>query len=515
MGETHQVRGLGQTGGTAVLGGGALGLTVALRLAQRGERVTVIEREPVPGGLAAGFQPAPELPGGGPYLEKFYHHLFRSDTTIAALIEELGLGDRLVWPRPTNAVLWGGRFWRPYTPRGLLRFSPLPLVDRVRMGVVLAYLKLQRDYRPYEGVTADRWLRRWLGERAYGVLWEPLLRAKFGDRFDQIAMSWFWARIYCRSMALGYLRGGFQQLYDALVAEIRRLGGEVLLGREVTGARFATGDQDERGDQDGRPDAPSAAATTDERWTVAWRPAGAAPAASGVATSGETSRRFERVVSTLPIRLTLRLVPQLPENYRRQYDWGEAYGAHCVVLSLDRPLLPGGAYWLNVNDPSYPFLVAVEHTNYMPPEDYGGRRLVYLGNYLPMDHPLFAQPKEATLAQFLPSLRQINPAFREDWVRESWLFGAPYAQPIVTCDYARHIPPLKAPLPGLWIGSMFQVYPQDRGQNYSVALGNRLAEAMIEDERRATNDERALVVRPSSFVGSRAGTGAGAAGGDG
>src|SRR5581483_3099151 len=433
---------------TVVLGGGALGLTVALRLAQRGEPVVVLEREAEPGGLAAGFRPAPELPGGGPYLEKFYHHLFRSDTAITALIHELGLGRQLVWARPINAMVRDGRLWQPYTPLGLLRFAPLAPADRLRMGAVVAYLKLQRDYRRFERFTAHEWLQRWMGRRAYEVCWEPLLRQKFGDHFAEIAMPWFWARIHYRSFDLGYLRGGFQQLYDALVAAIRRLGGEVHLGQEAVGLTLTSRS---RGDQRGQ-------------WIVAWRPTGARD-------SGMRSGEFDRVVSTLPVRVTIRLVPQLPEAYRQRYDWGEAYGAHCAILALDRPLLPHREYWVNINDPGYPFVALVEHTNYLPPEDYGGRHLVYLGNYLPMDHRLFRLSKEEVLATFLPALRRLNPAFHERWVRESWVFGASYAQPIVTREYSQHIPPLRAPLPGLWIGSMFQVYPQDRGQNYSVALG--------------------------------------------
>jgi protoporphyrinogen oxidase len=447
---------------TAVLGGGALGLTVALRLAQRGDPVVVLEREPAAGGLAAGFQPAPELPGGGPYLDKFYHHLFRSDTAVTRLIDELGLGQRLEWPTPINAVIWQGQIWQPYTMTGLLRFPPLPLADRLRMGAVLAYLKLQRSYRQFSGSTADQWLRRWMGDRAYRVFWEPLLRAKFGERFDQIAMPWFWARIHYRSFQLGYLHGGFQLLYDALVAEIRRLGGEVLLGHEVVGVAH----------QAGQPE-PAAGG----RWSVSWRcvDQGAAGA------SAIETRRFDRVVSTLPTRLTVRLIPQLPEDFRRRYEWGEAYGAHCLVLALDRQMLRNGEYWVNLNDPGYPFLVLVEHTNYMPPAEYGGRHLVYLGNYLPMDHPLFRTSTEDVLAEFLPALRRIVPDFRDEWVRQSWVFSVPYAQPIVTRDYPEHIPPLKAPLPDLWLGSMFQVYPQDRGQNYSVALAERLAGAIARE----------------------------------
>ena len=170
---------------TAVLGGGALGLTLALRLAQRGEAVTLFEREPEPGGLASGFRPAPELPGGGPYLDRFYHHLFRSDTSILALIDELGLRAHVRWASPKNMVLWQGKFWQPYTATGLLKFPPLPLLDRVRMGAVLAFLKLWPDERPFEGHTASDWLRRAMGPRGFGILWEPLLRAKFGNQIGR------------------------------------------------------------------------------------------------------------------------------------------------------------------------------------------------------------------------------------------------------------------------------------------------------------------------------------------
>ena len=181
------------------------------------------------------------------------------------------------------------------------------------------------------------------------------------------------------------------------------------------------------------------------------------------------------------MRVAARVIKGLPADWVVRHDWGDAFGAHCLILALDRPLLPHGAYWLNVNDPGYPFLVVVEHTNYAPASLYGGRHLVYLGNYHPMDHPLFGRDIESVKAEFLPALGKVVPGFDPSWVRESWMFGAPYAQPIVTREYASHIPPRRGPLPGLWVGSMFQVYPQDRGQNYSVALANRLAIEMATD----------------------------------
>ena len=135
------------------------------------------------------------------------------------------------------------------------------------------------------------------------------------------------------------------------------------------------------------------------------------------------AERFDRVVSTLATRLTARLVPELPQAWRDRHEWGRAYGAHCVVLALDRPLT--SAYWLNMNDPGYPFMALVEHTNYQPPADYGGRHLIYLGNYRPMDDPLMTAPRDAVLDEFLPHLERLNPEFDRSWVTDAWTFAAP------------------------------------------------------------------------------------------
>jgi protoporphyrinogen oxidase len=190
-----------------------------------------------------------------------------------------------------------------------------------------------------------------------------------------------------------------------------------------------------------------------------------------IATNGE-SITVDRVVSTLAVRLTCRLAPELPDDYRSRHEWGTAYGAHCLVLALDRSLT--GSYWMNVNDPGYPFMALVEHTNYLTPDDYGGRHLVYLGNYRPMDDPLLRMPVGEVLDSFAPALARINPGFSREWVTDAWAFAAPFAQPIVTVDYRDHIPPFATPVPGLWVASMFQVYPHDRGQNYSIDLAERL-----------------------------------------
>jgi protoporphyrinogen oxidase len=429
--------------GTAILGGGALGLTLAYRLAVAGERVVVLEREPGAGGLAAGFR----VGDSGTWLEKFYHHIFATDKDLLALAHELGLGDKLYWGHPNTSSLIGGIPYRLDGVVPVLTFSPLPPWDRLRMGAIVALLKALPNSDPLEDITAARWLSRWMGRNAYRVAFEPLFRGKFGSFADEIAMPWFWARIHCRTRALGYLRGGFQQIYDTLVARIEAHGGEVRLGAEVRGVDPGS----------------------DGSFLVASRVA---------SSSSAVEERYDRVVSTLPSRLTFKLIPDLPDDFRRRYDWGSAYGAHCLILALDRQLMKD-VYWLSVGDSGWPFLAVVEHTNYIPASEYGGRHLIYLGNYLPMDHPTLLATKEDILAQYLPYLRRLNSAFSPDWITESWSFAAPFAQPIVTLDYRRHIPPHETPIPNLYLANMFQVYPQDRGQNYSIKLANELAGKLL------------------------------------
>ena len=431
--------------GTAILGGGALGLTLAYRLARAGERVVVIEREPEAGGLAAGFR----VGDSGAWLEKFYHHIFRTDKELVALVRELGLGEKLYWGHPNTSSLIGGKAYRLDGVVPVLTFAPLPVQDRLRMGAVVALLKALPNPDPLEGVTAQRWLTRWMGRNTYRVAFEPLFRGKFGEYASQIAMPWFWARIHCRTQSLGYLRGGFQQLYERLVAAIEALGGAVRLGTEVRAVRTE-------------------------------------PGGGFRVVTAAGKEHYSRVVSTLASRLTSRLVPELPDDFRRRYEWGTAYGAHCLILALDRQLMRD-VYWLSVSDPDYPFLAAVEHTNYIPSSEYGGRHLLYLGNYLPMDHPIMRESKEDVLARYLPYLSRLNPSFVPEWVTESWGFAAPFAQPIVTVDYKGHIPPHETPIPGLYMANMFQVYPQDRGQNYSIKLANALARRLTSAEAVASH----------------------------
>jgi len=419
-----------------IIGAGFAGLTAAYELTKRGHEVTLYEKDAVVGGLSSGFRDERWEWS----LERFYHHWFASDAEVISLITELGLKDRLFFPRPTTSLWYRGKAYPFDNYLRAALFPHLSLIDKFRAAPVAVYLRLTRNWRPLEKYTAHEWLTRWLGRQAYQVLWEPLLTGKMGDYYQEVNMAWFWARLYKRSPSLGYFVGGFQALADALLERVGAQGGTIHLNTPVYEVR---------------------------------------PAAEGrlrlQTAEGETV--FDRVVATVSPRLMLRLAPDLPAHYQAQLLELRSLGALALILALDRPLTQGH-YWINLPKAEFPFLALVEHTNYIDPAHYGGDHLVYLGDYPPPGHEYFHLNKEELLERFLPHLPRFNPDFSPTWVRQSWLFREEYAQPVPLLNHSQKIPNLRTPIPGLFWASMSQVYPWDRGTNYAVELG-RTVSAML------------------------------------
>lgn len=430
-----------------IVGGGMLGMAAALRLRQAGHEVTLWERLPGLGGQASTFAIA------GTRLEYFYHHLFHSDTAIMDLMQELGIGDTLQWLPSTVGMFADGRIWPLDGALDLLKLGYISPLARLRIGLATAYLQYKKHYAKYERVTAAQWLRAATGANGFDRVFGAQLRAKFGPSWDTIPMVWFWKKVQLRTTnranplakeTLGYPRGSFQVIIDALEAELRRLGVGLHTGVSVEAVQ---------------------------------------PGADGgvtVRVDGVDHRRDVAVVTT-PSAIFKRLVPELPAAYVRKLDAAGYQAACCMLLELDRKL--SDIYWLNIADPAVPFTGVIEQTNFVPPEQYGGSHLVYLSKYLEVTDPIWTMGEDELLAHYLPALTRINPAFDRAWVKSVRVFRERAAQPIIPLNYSQLLPEMRTPLPQIYLANTTQIYPEDRGTNYSVAIGNEVARQILDDLR--------------------------------
>jgi protoporphyrinogen oxidase len=453
----------------AVLGAGVAGLVAAYRLTQGGHVCDVYERWPGLGGQAATLDV-----GGGDLLERYYHHLFTSDRHIVELYDELGIGDELEWQRSSMAFFVDGRQWAFNGPLDLLRFRPLPPLARLRMGLaVLALQKRAKEVGPFESITARAWIESRMGRAPWRKIWGPLLRGKFGERAEDISMAWLWSKLTlrrqldgdeARNEQLGYPAHSWELLFDALRSAIEAGGGRVLSDRPAAGLSRGS---------DGEGFAVAAGAGGSFR-------RGHDPRA--FARDGAAAERYDAVVATVPSDVFLGLLDDdlasaIGSQYLDRLRATEYHTALCLLLELDRRFSP--FYWTNIADTTIPFVGLVEHTNFIDPARYGGRRFLYVANYLAPGDPLLALSPEELLAAYLPGLRAVQPDFSPDWIRARWLHREPAAQPIVTVGYHERIAPLHTGVPGLVLANTTQIYPEDRGTNYSVRLGGDAARTLL------------------------------------
>lgn len=433
----------------AVIGGGFTGTTITYELAKRGIETHVFEAQDRLGGLASG-----EVLGDT-MLDRYYRHIFVSDADILGMAEEVGMADEIEFRSGPTGVYRDGRIWNFSSPRDILSFKPLPFLDRLRLAFHAAkILKIDKPtkYLDIEDIPAVDYIRRTMGPRVLDVIWAPLLRSKFAEKYESVSAAWFWGKIRIRgqrsakegagSEKLGYMKGGFQRLVDRMQEVFEQSCGAAHVNTPVRSIR-----------------------RHGEGFLV--EPQGAEP------------MRFDRIAHCAAIPLLPKMFPDLPADYRAHLSRFEYQAVVCLILILKQRLSP--IYWLNVNDPDCPFVGVIEHTNFRSPEEYGGYHCAYLSRYLSPDNPLFAMSEDEVLDTFLPWLRKLYPGFERRWIAGTIFGKARYAQPVMPVGYSKILPDIRTPVPGLYLATMHQIYPEDRGMNYAIRLGHDCVARMLED----------------------------------
>ena len=386
----------------AIIGAGFAGLALAVELADKGIEVQVFEKENSVGGLATGFKKDP----WNWSLEIFYHHIFANDKDIIEIANKVGLPP--IFFQPITSSFIDGEEIRLDSPISVLGFGKISWLSRIKMGIGLLFLKLIPNGMFLEKYRVVDFLPRLIGREAYKIIWEKLLLAKFGSKFEVVNMAWFWARVAKRTKSLGYFVGGFQNLAEKMKGYAEARGVTFHLGQKL-----------------------------------------------------KNDRGFDVVVSTAP-------------TFQVDYLWGQT-----LVLELKRSLIK--SYWLNILEKDWPFLVVVEHTNMVDKKNYGGRVIVYIGNYLEEGHKQLPMDKEGLMDVYWPYLKKINKKIEKKWVSDAWLFRKPFAQPVFPVNYGDKLKKTVSRDGKYIYANMSMVYPFDRGTNYAVKMGVEVAQKICRE----------------------------------
>jgi protoporphyrinogen oxidase len=421
---------------TAIVGAGPMGLVCALELLKAGHAIDIYERDDRIGGMSASFD------FDGLAIERYYHFICKTDYPLFELLAELDLSDRLHWTDTKMGFYWNGKLYKWGTPQALLRFDGLNLIEKFRYALQVMKTKSVSDWTALDKISAVSWLKKWLGQRAYDVLWHRLFWLKFYELSDQLSASWLGTRIKRVALSrrnllqesLGYLDGGSAVLLAAMHKRILELGGRIHLKSGIDRV------------------------TTDGAGKV-----------RGIVVGG-VERDVDNVVSTAPIQYVPALVPDLPDEFAARIRAIRNIPVACVILKLKQPLSEN--FWMNICDESIEIPGVIEYSNLNPG---AGPHIVYAPFYMPKTHPKYARGNQDFIDETIGYLSKLNPAFKPDWVLASHCHRYDFAQTICPPGFAAMLPPMRTPVAGLFMADTSYYYPEDRSISESVKVGRELA----------------------------------------
>lgn len=424
----------------AVLGAGPMGLMCAMELLKRGHEVDIYERDDRIGGMSATFD------FDGLEIERYYHFICKPDQPLFDLLAELGISDKLRWTDTKMGFFYNGKLYRWGTPLALLAFDGLGIVDKFRYGLHAMHAKSIKDWRALDKVRATDWIRRWIGPRAYDVLWRSLFELKLYEYSDQVSAAWIGTRIKRVALSrrslmqetMGYLEGGSATLLRAMDSLISERGGRIHLRQGI-----------------------------DEVLTRHGR-------VEGIQAGGERIA-FDAVLSTAPIQYVPRMVKDLPADFVQRINAIRNIPVACVILKLKQPLSEN--FWMNINDPAIEIPGVIEYSNL----NRGDVSVVYAPFYMPKTHPKWSKSNEELIEEVIGYLPRLNPAFRPDWVLARHCHRYDFSQTICPPGFYGMLPPMRTPVEGFYMADTSYYYPEDRSISESVAVAKKLVDTALHE----------------------------------
>ncbi len=423
----------------AVIGAGPMGLACAYELLRNGYSVDIYEADDRLGGMSAHFD------FNGLSIERYYHFICKPDDPLFELLEELNLKDKLHWVNTSMGYFYNGMHYDWGNPLALLKFKPLSLIDRLRYGVHMFYCTKIKNWKRLDAQEASQWIKKWIGKKAYRILWERLFSLKFHKYVGNLSAAWIWARIHRVGNSrksifqeqMGYMEGGSETLLNTMDAWIRQHGGSVQLSCPVKNIQYEQG------------------------------------RIIGITLPDGGTREYENVISTVPLPFVPRLINDLPESSLQAYESIQNIGVVCLIFKLRRSITPH--FWLNISDSRIEIPGIIEFSNLRPFNEH----IVYVPFYLPRDNPKYQQSDDDFIAESLNYFRILSPDFNDDDVIDVNVSRYGFAQPICPPSFPATLPPIETEIEGLYVMDTSYYYPEDRSISESVKLGREVARKIV------------------------------------
>lgn len=428
----------------AIVGGGMLGMTLALRLAQAGQQVTLFESADTLGGLASAWSLDNIV------WDRHYHVTLLSDQFFRSLLREIGLEQDMQWVESKTGVYANGTLYSVSNAIEFLKFPPLGLIDKLRLALTIIYGSKIRDWRRLEKISVEQWLRRWSGNRTFEKFWLPLLRSKLGDNYQKASASFIWAiiaRLYAarrtglKKEMFGYLPGGYARILERFALTLAETGVEIRLGQRIQQVK----------------------STSEQRVTLEL--------------SHGTQQTFDQVVVTAAAPIAAQLCPGLPPADLHRLKGIQYQGILCASVLLKKSLSP--YYVTNITEDWVPFTGVIEMTALVDRQLFNGNSLVYLPKYIDPDDPLFAVSDQDLEESFVTALERMYPDFDREDILKFQVSRIKYVLPVSTLNYSQTLPPMHPDVPGLHLINSAHIPNGTLNVNETIQLAEKASAELL------------------------------------
>ncbi len=478
----------------AIVGSGFLGMTLALRLAESGAKVTLFESADHIGGLASTWEI------GDAVWDKHYHVTLASDQYTRKIVEELGLGDEFEWTETKTGFYTDGNLISMSNSKEFLQFPALNLISKLRLGATIFWASRVKNWKKLEKIKVEDWLTRLSGKRTFEKIWKPLLKAKLGEAYKETSAAFIWAtiqRMYAaRSSGMkierfGYVRGGYARVLERFGEMLLEKGVEIRLNARVesverlkSGAiRVAT--LPARRQKDVKPSVTRQVPKYAEFQAMA----SIAPGFSGafisepnvekqpVITFPETgmTTHFDKVILTCPSDTAAKMLVQASPGEREKLENIRYQGIVCASVLMRCSL--SNFYVTNIIDET-PFTGIIEMSAIVDKKHFNGNALVYLPRYVAPDDELFDKTDEQIERSFLSGLEAMYPNFRRKDVVAFKVSRVRQVFPLPVLNYSETIPPARTSVENVFIVNSAHITNGTLNVNETV----NLAEKFFQDE---------------------------------